>query len=413
MNASIQLLTGSEKGVLIMSRKKFNREGQIPHNLYEMINIKNTGDNGLCAMDDVLSSMHIRTWFNNSESWYHFLDDVLNDWIYNNYKLRPIKYDLINEFESPFNNYCVFISNPQNAHWTFRDFVNDYSDLELEISNICHNVFLANQEKYKKLYDAMTLEFNPLWNVDGTEEITRTLERDGTIVNAKSGNDATAKSGNDALVKSGTVTDAESGTTAEAHTGTITNAQTGTDTMAFEGSETDTKNGVHTSAITGGEIHEKYEATTDSLDLLKTEKNVDTFGDDSNMSSKTTTDTDTNVTNVHAFTNNRRNVDTKNLSNTQTNANTDTTTHGKTDTTTYNNTDTQNYNSTDTTTYNSSNTETLDTIDTERTIHERHGNIGVTTTTKLLTELSDYAQYFNYVDIVAKDLINAICEGVY
>ena len=398
---------------MIMSKRKFNREGQIPHNLNEMINIKYTGSNGVCEMDDVLSSMHTRSWFANSETWYHFLDDVLNDWIYNNYKLRPLRYDLINEYESPFNNYCVFVSNPQSAYWTFRDFANDYNSLSLEISNICHNVFLANQEKYKKLFDAMTLEFNPLWNVDGVEEITRTLERDGTITNAKTGNDATAKSGNDALVKSGTVTDAESGTTALSHTGTITTTDSGTDTTAYEGSETDTKNGVHTSAVTGGEIVTEKEATTDSQSWLNVKQTATTYGDGTTENSKTTTDTDTNVTNVHAYTNNRRDIETKNLTNQQTNANTDTTTHGKTDTTTYNNTDTQNYNSTDTTTYNSSNTETLDTLDTERTIHERHGNIGVTTTTKLLTELVDYAEYFNYVDIVAKDLINAICEGVY
>ena len=413
MNASIQILMVSERGIITMGRRKFNREGQIPHNLNEMINIKFTGEHGICKMDDVLSSMHIRSWFPNTENWYHFLDNVLSDWIYNNYKLRPLRYDLIHEFESPFNNYCVYISNPQNAYWTFRDFVNDYDALSMEISNICHNIFLANQEKYKKLFDAMTLEFNPLWNVDGVEETVRTLERDGNIINAKSGNDATAKSGNDALVKSGTVTDAESGSTATAHTGTITTTDTGTDTTVYTGTETDTKNGRRELQKTGGKTTTESESTTDSQTFLNVKKTVESYTDGvSDPEGEFESEIYTNLADIKTF-NQRQDQVTKNLSNQQTNANTDTTTHGKTDTTTFNNTDTQNYNSTDTTTYNSSNTETIDTLDTERTRHERHGNIGVTTTTKLLTELVDYSQYFNYVDIVAKDLINAICEGVY
>lgn len=396
-----------------MSRRKFNREEQIPHNLDEMINIKFTGEHGVCKMDDVLSSMHIRSWFPNSEEWYHFLDNVLSDWIYNNYKLRPLRYDLIHEFESPFNNYCVFINNPQGAYWTFRDFVNDYEALSMEISNICHNVFLANQEKYKKLFDAMTLEFNPLWNVDGVEETVRTLERDGTIQNAKSGNDAIAKSGYDSLAKTGTVTDAESGTTETAHTGTITTTDTGTDTTIYTGTETNTRNGSRTNSKTGGKTTTESESTTDSQSFLNVKKTVESYTDGVSIpDGEIDTETYTNLADVKTF-NQRQDQETKNLSNMQTNANTDTTTHGKSDTTTHNTTDTQNYNSTDTTTYNSNNTETIDTLDTERITHERHGNIGVTTTTKLLSELVDYAQYFNYVDIVAKDLINAICEGVY
>lgn len=396
-----------------MSRRKFNREGQIPHNLDEMINIKFTGEHGVCKMDDVLSDMHIRSWFPNSEDWYHFLDNVLSDWIYNNYKLRPLRYDLIHEFESPFNNYCVFINNPQSAYWSFRDWVNDYEALSLEISNICHNVFLANQEKYKKLFEAMTVEFNPLWNVDGTEETVRTLERDGTIQNAKTGNDATAKSGYDSMEKTGTVTDAESGTTATAHTGTITTTDTGTDTTVYTGTESNTRNGARTNAKTGGKTTIESESTTDALDFLNVKKTVESYTDGVTIpDGEIETETYTNLADVKTF-NQRQDQVTKNLSNLQTNANTDTTTHGKSDTTTHNTTDKQNYNSTDTTTYNSNNTETIDTLDTERTTHERHGNIGLTTTTQLLTEYVDYAQYFNYVDIVAKDLINAICEGVY
>jgi hypothetical protein len=51
-------------------------------------------------------------------------------------------------------------------------------------------------------------------------------------------------------------------------------------------------------------------------------------------------------------------------------------------------------------------------LDTERISKERHGNIGVTTTTKLLSEFREYVN-FNIMDIVAKDIVNTITEGVY
>ena len=110
---------------------------------------------------------------------------------------------------------------------------------------------------------------------------------------------------------------------------------------------------------------------------------------------------------------------------------TDTLHHDVTDTTTYNNvTDTTTYddvtdeldyghtiktefNSKHKTTYDVDDVQTFDTTDTERITLERHANIGVTTTTKLLTEYVDYAEYFNYVDVVAKDLMNAFTLGVY
>lgn len=384
-----------------MSRKKFNREGQIPHNLDEMINIKFTGSNGVCKMDGVLSSMHTRTWFANTETWYHFLDDILNDWIYNNYKLRHIKYDLINQFESPFNNYCVFNSNPQSARWVFRDWANDYNLLSQDISHICHNVFLANQEKYKKLFDAMTLEFNPLWNVDGTETTTRTLEKDGTISNAKDGYDELSKTGHDDVIKTGKDYNIKSGSE--------DTRRLGDDTTTYIGKEETKRNGDRTLTTEGGEITTHEEATTDSQSLITTTKDNTFYGVDGEVgalgSAKRETETYTNLKDEKTFTDREDGVH-----------------HDVTDTTTYNNVrDEINFDSTQSTeylsnhrtTYDVDDVQTFDTIDTERITLERHGNIGVTTTTKLLSELVDYAQYFNYVDIVAKDLINAICEGVY
>lgn len=403
--------------------KKFNHSKIAPKNIHDCLYVSIDSNNNISGFIPTFTPSIASL---NNEDWYKFLKtlvityqrgnyyvatgsfdvdvNVLQDHIFKNYSYRPFLdsiFDLIDIY---------------NWDWKLQDFVDRTTDMNMlddEIIERCKNTFIKNQYKYAKLWEALTVEFNPLWNVDGVEETVRTLERDGSITNAKSGNDETAKSGNDALVKSGTVTDAESGTTALAHTGTITTTDSGTDTTAYEGSETDTKNGVHTSAVTGGEIVTEKEATTDSQTWLNVKQTSTTFGDGTNENSKTTTDTDTNITNVHAYTNNRRDIETKNLTNQQTNANTDTTTHGKTDTTTYNNTDTQNYNSKDKTTYNSSNTETIDTLDTERTTYERHGNIGVTTTTQLLTEFVEYAKLVDFVDIVARDILETITMGVY
>lgn len=401
-------------------RKSYNGMGKVPKNLDEMINIyynSNTTSesypfNKTLYNKDVLNDMHKSTWFANSELWYHWLDDKLSDYIYNNYRFRIFNKPIIDDFIEPFSNYCYWEITPFYSGFMWSD-GEDWNYLSDKISNICHNVFLSNQEKYKKLFEAMTVEFNPLWNVDGTEETVRTLERDGTIRNAKSGNDASAKTGFDSLEKTGTVTDTESGTTATAHTGTITTTDTGTDTTTYNGTETNTRNGARTNTKTGGKTTTESESTTDSQTFLNVKKTVESYTDGVSIpDGEIDTETYSNLADVKTF-NQRQDQVTKNLSNLQTNANTDTTTHGKSDTTTHNTTDKQNYNSTDTTTYNSNNTETIDTLDTERTLHERHGNIGVTTTTQLLTEYVDYAQLVNYIDIVAKDLINAITYITY
>lgn len=374
-------------------RKIYSTNGKVPRNIYELCHVYENGSDmsGFFTPATIQVGSEIA-----NKEWYTFIqqNNLLWRHIKNNYYRKPLSDSLMGEYIAPFD-------------------VSDYALVGASIAGIACSVYWKNKYKYDKLWEALTVEFNPLWNVDGVEETVRTLERDGNIVNAKSGNDETAKSGNDALVKTGTVTDAESGTTANAHTGTITTALTGTDTTAYEGSETDTKNGVHTSAVTGGEIKEHFEATTDAPSYIAVDKDVTTYGDENESNSRTTTDTDTDVTTVHAYTNNRRDIETKNLTDLQTNANTDTITHGKTDTTTYNNTDTQNYNSKDKTTYNSSNTETFDTLDTERTLHERHGNIGVTTTTALLTEYVEYAKLVDFVYIVAKDILELITLNTY
>lgn len=82
---------------------------------------------------------------------------------------------------------------------------------------------LVNIYKYSKTYETTVLEYNPLWNVDGTEirEVEREkdgtntdnyneqneLKKTGTITNAKTGNDKNEERGNSTNIQSKTTMD--------------------------------------------------------------------------------------------------------------------------------------------------------------------------------------------------------------
>ena len=44
-------------------------------------------------------------------------------------------------------------------------------------------VFLMNNEKYKRIYEALSSNYNPLWNVDGEETVTYIKGNSGTVKN--------------------------------------------------------------------------------------------------------------------------------------------------------------------------------------------------------------------------------------
>lgn len=316
----------------------------------------------------------------------HANSNIINDYIFNNYS----KYDFLPKITEFF---------------TFDDFSEtDREYMRTYINGIVENLLLKNAEKYEKLFTAMTAEFNPLWNVDGTETTIRTLERDGTettaktgtVTDATTGTETTATTGTDETVRTGTETDAKSGYDSLGKTGTVATAKTGTETTKGTGTDTTVKNGQENKTI------DTSKASFNSSTLQPTESVTD----------------DTQYTNIQE-------QETKDL--------TDTLTHNTTDTTTHNTTDTQNYNSsntltrnttdtrtanlqdqtthntTDTTTHNTTDQLTLDTIDTERIEHIRQGNIGVTTTTKLLTEYVDFAEYVDFIKTISHDIVSELC----
>ena len=314
------------------------------------------------------------------------LTDILTAHIYNNYS----RYEFLPKISLLF---------------TFDDFTtSDLHILRDIIDSTVANVLYTNAERYEKLFKANTLEFNPLWNVDGTETTTRTLERDGTettrrtgtTADAKTGTETTATDTSDVLERTGTDTNRKSGTENTAKTGTTADAKTGTETTKYTGTDKNVKTGQETKEI-----------ATDKTAF--------------NSSTMTPTETVTETTQYDNVTD----TETKDLTDTLTHNTTDTVTHNTTDNTTYNITDTETldtqdartiennetttHNTTNTVTHNTTDALTLDTIDTERIEHVRQGNIGVTSATKLLTEYVDFANYFNFIDTICHDIVSELC----
>lgn len=166
-------------------------------------------------------------------------------------------------------------------------------------------------------------------------------------------------------------------------TGTDTNKKTGDDTATRTGNETDAKTGTETNTKTGNETDAKTGSTSETT--AKTTFDSATFYD---TEKKTTTPN--NATDTHTY---NQVADTLSFTN-------------RTDTHTYNQVK-------DKTDYNSTDTETRNLHDAELTIYERHGNIGVVSTVKLLQEYVELAEQLNFTAIVASDIVNSITYMVY
>ena len=318
--------------------------------------------------------------------------------------------------------------------------VNDYNWLYKLMDTDVKTCIKKNRYKWGNLMKSCMLEFNPLWNVDGEEITTRTLEQDGTITLRKRGTETDSEDVDATISRTGTDTDKKTGTETSAKTGTEANvtdeetvdSKTGTETSAKTGAEQITYDTEEKKDIDGSEAtthkkaitNEESVTTTESTEYFETKKNVETGSDDDNVDTleyspdraDTLTKTGTETTSF----NNRQDQTTYNTTDTVTHDGEETTTYNTQEQTTHNTTDTVTHNTQDTeertvdrtTTHNTDDTTTRDLLDTERTTFERHGNIGVTTTTALLTEFREYVN-FNIIDVIAHDIANAITESVY
>lgn len=297
----------------------------------------------------------------------HF-DDLL--WLY--YPERTVFFN--NRF--PFNP-----SDPDNA-----------ANNQAVINNIKRSfaIFLKSKNyTYSKLYETTVLEYNPLYNVDGTEITDRSLIQGGNNEHKLSGSDTTSYSGEEINTLSGTDTTAYSGTEA--------NTLSGTDTLAYSGSEANAKSGYDSDVGTGGDTDTTSVTTFDS---------AGTFHDtDKVYQAAGTTDT-----------HNYNSTDTKSFTDRE-----DSTTYGKTDTksfedredsVTYGKTDTKSFDKReDSTTYGKTDTETRNLYDEEHTELRRFGNIGVTKSTDLIDSQRSTV-LFDFFKTVCHDCINLVTYSV-
>lgn len=230
------------------------------------------------------------------------------------------------------------------------------------IKDKIYMLFQAKNESYKRIYQAFTETYNPLWNVDGVE----TEHHTGTDRVIDSGSDTTANTGTD------TTTDRHTGT----DTNTTTNSGTDTNTTVNSGTDTNTERNSGTDA---------------------TNNNVATF-DDPNVRLNTSSQTLNGKQTVNEL---ERDTTT-----------TETMQHGASSTETL-----QHGEQIESATVHGLQTETTygketQTINGHIITRERHGNIGVTKSTELLRDHLDLWQGLSFLDIIAKDIINTICYSV-
>ena len=309
---------------------------------------------------------------------------------------------------------------------------------------------------FAKLYEAMRKDYNPIWNVDGVTGVitednhtgTDTLTKRGTDTGRTSGSDSTAASGNDVtrfsgqdvdtlsgtdvtrnagsdvLAETGTDTTRKTGTVTDGHTGTITKANSGTDKTKYKGSETDKKTGKE--AVTSGvwtfddaeAPHNSTVQTTEypPLDNVNARADIHEFTDRSD---------ELEHGHVETQTNNNTDVSTNNLTDAITYGKTDRTTygkteslqHGKVDTFAYGKNETLQHGKVDTTTYGKQDQMTYNTTDTDtKNLKDQHiemqirqGNIGVTSTQKMLNEEFDLRSRDALIDYFIADFIHSNC----
>lgn len=270
------------------------------------------------------------------EEWTTAISPIIDDFLKYNYGIRDMIFDMIPYLDSA-----------------------DDTTILTWIKEKISLLFSAKNESYKRIYAGLTEEYDPLWNVDGTETETH------------SGKDTQKNSGNDVITNSGTDTHTIDSTTERdiAHSGTDTNTETntGTDTTTETNNGTDTTtNSVATfdnpTAVLSSQdstLHGK--GTTTALQHGQSTTTALQHGE--TVSDDTDTDTTDSFAHGHVIT----------------------TANGKQIEDTYGHVITR----------------------------RRTGNIGTTKSTELLRDHLELWNGLSFLDMIASDIVATICYRVY
>ena len=263
------------------------------------------------------------------------------------------------------------------------------------LRNILKSVFEENAESFKRIWNVINEDYDPLYNVD-VEDIEK---HTGTDTDKHTGSDTTAKTGTETLTNDGKDTDK--------HTGSDTTAKSGTETLTNDGKDTDTTTGSIENAKTGTE-------TTKDGSGSKTTTNNTVFAFDSvaeipDTGSETLLETEkitefSNRKDTQTFNNHKLERDYDSSHETEYDTS-DATTYNSTLEHGYDSTHETEYDTSDATTYNSN----LETIHGHIITRTKKGNQGVTMSQDMLTseiEAWSNIDYLKYVcDTVARDML--------
>ena len=232
-----------------------------------------------------------------------------------------------------------------------------------------------NQDNWKKLWDVLNKEYNPIWNKDGT--ITET--------ESTTGNEKSTGS------KSGTTTQAttDSETTADDNTRTLKRATADDTTDSLTGSDNETKDMI---------------TTVSGSDSDTSTHNVAGFNDDTLRASTSDSSNGTNSsTTTDKGTDNVAHTSTRTIGNTGSIDDTETTKGKGTKE------GTQNVNGTS----EESTTGNTDTTGTRKYERVEQGNIGVTTTQAMITEEIELRLQNNFYHYILDSYKDKFCLGIY
>lgn len=261
-------------------------------------------------------------------------------------------------FQSVLSDYISFNHGELNVRYILEDSVLKNPST---IQNIIVNLYNANKYKYETLYNTTLLKYEPLQNYDRTEEITDKTERSGT---------------DNLTFGSRTDTSTTNNTT---NIGAQDNTNTDNETTKIGAINTETNS---TTSKKGSESNEKQVAPYDTENYYNQEKDTLSFTNRSDTNNSTTT--------TNARTDTRNNNSTEKIGARQD------TTESSTSNTFGEHTDASSKNENETYTHKS----------------HMYGNIGVTTSQQMLESEREVA-YFNFVSIVAHDIIKLIAICIY
>lgn len=261
-------------------------------------------------------------------------------------------------FQTVLFDYISFNHGNLNIRYTLEDSVKNNPSI---LQNAIVNWYNTHKYQYEKLYNTTLLKYEPLQNYDRTEEITDNTKRIGT---------------NDTAFGSRTDTSTINNTT---NIGEQDNTNTDNETTKIGKINTETNS---STSKKGSESNEKEVAPYDAETYYNQEKDT--------LSFTNRTDTNTSSTTTDARTDTRTNNSTEKIGARidTTKSSTSNTFGGHTDATSRNENETYTHTS------------------------HMYGNIGVTTSQQMLASEREVA-YFNFVSIVAHDIIKLIAICIY